>query len=213
MVNAGWQSEIELELRRPGSSHLSYRLRIMAGPSLVGMPEPGCWDLTLRTPEQTGSIRLFLEAARPVGLVAAMGEYPDLPGAKIAEWVDESTVLQLLNAAAATPIPTDLNRKSALLYILWKAGEERIQTPLIYVPTGGDLGAQVIMQKSLLTGDCRDSVVPVAAPISSELAKRLEANLGRSLVISEEKKAPWRLYAGHCDAFSEAGYFPLAGLR
>jgi hypothetical protein len=130
-----------------------------------------------------------------------MDKDPLIPSVKTLEWVDESMILLILNAAAATPEPIDLNRKSALLHMLWKTDDERILTPLIYMPRVDGLSAQVLMQKSLLTGDCRDAATPVAAPITPELAEQLETMLGSHLLISDEWKAPWRLYATHCQTY------------
>ncbi len=176
-----------------------------SGPSLVGFPEPGCWDLTVGTGVSNGTVRVWLEPARPVGLVAAGEGAPAVPGALLPEWLDESAARQVLNAAAGAPLgTTEPPRESVLLYMVWVAGEERFYTPVVYFPGEGDRqAAWVTVQKSLLTGDCRDADVPLAAPVAPQLADRLEQRLGPGLRFTAEEKAPWRLYAAHCRRFEQ----------
>jgi hypothetical protein len=95
-----------------------------------------------RTSSKSGTTRLYLEPARPVGLAVA-GEDPLSPRDATFEWTDAGVGLQLLDAAAAmstAPAPAK-GRKSAALLLMWQADDVRRLTndrlgrwasPLVY---------------------------------------------------------------------------------
>lgn len=195
-VEAPAPGDMELELRRVGTDEVLYRLKRTPGPSLVGFPEPGCWTLTLTRGGQSASTALHVEGARLVGFRTPSGDKVLGTG---------EMTLAAVQEAISHPQDYPKDRPSIALKLAWKttATGTATDSPLVYFPSHEGQPSAIGLGKSLVTGDCRDSTVPVAGQISDKLAAQIEEALGGTATAEPGAANPWANLSGSCLPFGK----------
>lgn len=191
---SGW-GQMKVRLQRHGASGAAYQAEFAPAPSLIGFPAAGCWDVTVTWEGRSDSTRVFFEQAQLTGVAAG----PD----EASLWADAAAAQELFQAAAKPSgdgIPKD--RPAARLDLVWSHSSGQYTAPMLYLPESKGSAPMIVIGKSLVTGDCRDADKPVAARMSTRLAKRLEQNLGSKLKIEPQPPNPWLNISGACKRFS-----------
>lgn len=195
VLEEGYGEPMEVTLRRPGGRDSVYSLRLHPRPSLLALPGPGCWDLTVEFKGRSESRRIYVPPARPVGF-------------RTESVVWRTNVIPLLDSAASRLAQAEretrqpsADRRGFFLDLLWQVGDHpaEIRTPVLYLPAAAGREPALAMPRSILTGVCGDTT-PVVVPLSGSAA----GDFARHFSFDGERQPLFRLqqrYSAQCDAF------------
>jgi hypothetical protein len=186
MTTGGTDTTVDLTANRQGESSPTYRVAIPAMPSIIQFPGPGCWEVRAKVAGHETQLLVPIKPDRPIYL-STQESGPRL--------TDRETIRQLLNSATSSPDVARPGRPAALLIIHWQSGG---QSPIWYYPATKEQPATIVLNKQLLTADCRDGQTLVVRQIPGTLAAKLEAELRPQAAPAQNDEA--LLNSGACYA-------------